>query len=77
MAPTMDPQPPTVTEVSFEHCAKPSVAAGALVGPLSHVKERLGACKEAGVTHLQMGIGGPLEQKVKTVETIRSLVDDI
>ena len=53
------------------------LAAGALVGPLGHVKERLAAYKEAGVTHLQMGLGGSLEQKLKTVETIRALVDDI
>ena len=53
------------------------LAAGALVGPLGHVKERLAAYKEAGVTHLQMGLGGSLDHKLKTVETIRALVDDI
>jgi F420-dependent oxidoreductase-like protein len=51
--------------------------ASALVGPLGHIKERLVAYKEAGVTHLQMGLGGSLETKVRTVETMRGLVDEI
>jgi len=51
--------------------------AASLVGPLGHVKERLVAFKEAGVTHLQMGLGGSLDTKVRTVETVRALVDEI
>jgi len=51
--------------------------ASTLVGPLDHIKERLVAYKEAGVTHLQMGLGGSLETKIKTVETMRGLVDEI
>jgi F420-dependent oxidoreductase-like protein len=53
------------------------LAAGSLVGPLGYVKERLAAYKEAGVTHLQMGLVGPTEAKIKTVETLRTLVDEI
>jgi F420-dependent oxidoreductase-like protein len=53
------------------------LASGSLVGPLGHVKERLAAYQQAGVTHLQMGLHGPLEAKVKTVEAMRTLVDDI
>ena len=51
--------------------------AAAMVGPLGHVTDRVVAYKEAGVTHLQLGLGGSLEAKVKTVETIRELVDSI
>jgi F420-dependent oxidoreductase-like protein len=53
------------------------LAAAALVGPLGHVKERLAAYKEAGVTHLQMGLHGTLEQRIATVETMRKLADEI
>ena len=51
--------------------------AGAIAGPLGYVKEKLAAYKQAGVTHLQMGLSGPLEAKLATVETLRKLVDDI
>ena len=51
--------------------------AASLVGPVGHIRERLVAYKEAGVTHLQMGLGGSIETKVKTVETMRQLVDEI
>ncbi|MEI7591877.1 MAG: LLM class F420-dependent oxidoreductase [Actinomycetes bacterium] len=51
--------------------------ASALVGPIGHIKDRLVAYKEAGVTHLQMGLGGSIETKMKTVETMRELVDQI
>lgn len=51
--------------------------AGALVGPEGYVKEKLAAYKQAGVTHLQMGLMGPIEAKIATVEKLRSLVDQI
>ena len=53
------------------------LSAAGLVGPLGHVKERLSAYKEAGVTHLQMGLHGSLEQRIATVETLRKLADEI
>ena len=53
------------------------LSAAALVGPLGLVKERLAAYKEAGVTHLQMGLSGSLEQRIATVETMRKLADEI
>ena len=53
------------------------LSAAALAGPLGHVKERLSAYKEAGVTHLQMGLHGSLEQRIATVETLRKLADEI
>ena len=53
------------------------LGAGALVGPVGHVKEKLAAYKEASVTHLQMGLSGSLEQKRDAVETMRKLVDEI
>ncbi len=46
-----------------------------LVGSEGHIGERIAAFHEAGVTHLQMGLSGSLEQKVKTVERMRKLVD--
>ncbi len=51
--------------------------AAALVGPEGYVKEKLAAYKQAGVTHLQMGLMGPIEAKIATVEKLRSLVDQI
>ena len=51
--------------------------AGALVGPEGYVKEKLAAYKQSGVTHLQMGLTGPTEAKIATVEKLRSLVDQI
>jgi F420-dependent oxidoreductase-like protein len=51
------------------------LAAASLVGPLGHVKDRLAAYRDAGVTHLQMGLTGSLADKVATVETLRDLVD--
>ena len=44
-----------------------------LVGPESHVAERIAAYKAAGVTHLSINPVGP--DPVKTVETLRSLLD--
>jgi F420-dependent oxidoreductase-like protein len=45
-----------------------------LVGPKSYVKERIGAFKEAGVTVLSVNpVGG---DAVKTIETLRELVDE-
>jgi F420-dependent oxidoreductase-like protein len=45
-----------------------------LVGPRSYVKERIGAFKEAGVTVLSVNpVGG---DPVKTVETLREIVDE-
>lgn len=46
-----------------------------LVGPKSYIKERIGAFKEAGVTVLSVNPVGP--DAVKTIETLRSLVDDV
>jgi F420-dependent oxidoreductase-like protein len=45
-----------------------------LVGPKSYIKERVGAYKEAGVTVLSVNPVGP--DAVKTVEILRSIVDD-
>jgi hypothetical protein len=53
------------------------LALAALVGPLGHVRERVAAFKQSGVTYLQMGLTGTLEDKVRTVETMRSIVDEI
>jgi len=47
----------------------------ALVGPLGHVRDRVAAYREAGVTHLQMALSGTLEEKVATVEAMRAIVD--
>jgi alkanesulfonate monooxygenase SsuD/methylene tetrahydromethanopterin reductase-like flavin-dependent oxidoreductase (luciferase family) len=44
-----------------------------LVGPESHVAERIAAYKEAGVTHLSVNPIGP--DAVKTIETLRTLID--
>ena len=52
------------------------LSATALVGPLGHVKERLAAYREAGVTHLQMSLHGSLDQRVATVEAMRKLADE-
>ena len=41
-----------------------------LVGPESHVAERIAAYREAGVTHLSVNPVGP--DPVKTIETLRS-----
>ena len=44
-----------------------------LVGPASHVKERIAAYREAGVTHLSVTpVGG---DPVRTVEQLRALID--
>ena len=43
-----------------------------LVGPASHVKERIAAYKEAGVTHLQVT---PVGDPTTTVEQLRELID--
>jgi F420-dependent oxidoreductase-like protein len=51
------------------------LAAAAMVGPLGFVQERVAAYHEAGVTHLQLGLGGSLDAKIKTVETMRGIVD--
>jgi F420-dependent oxidoreductase-like protein len=48
-----------------------------LVGSEGHIGERIAAYSEAGVTHLQMGLFGSLEQKIKTVEKMRKLVDGL
>jgi hypothetical protein len=45
-----------------------------LVGPKSYIKERIGAYKEAGVTVLSVNPVGP--NPVKTIETLREIVDD-
>ena len=51
------------------------LAAPSMVGPEGMVKEKIAAYAQAGVTHLQMGLFGPLDQKIKTVERMRALVD--
>jgi F420-dependent oxidoreductase-like protein len=48
-----------------------------LIGPEGYVRERVAAYKEAGVTYLQAGLFGTLEQKVATVEKLRSIVDSV
>jgi hypothetical protein len=45
-----------------------------LVGPKSYIKERIGAFKEAGVTVLSVNPVGA--EPVKSIETLRSIVDD-
>jgi hypothetical protein len=44
-----------------------------LVGPESHVAERIAAYRAAGVTHLNVTPIGP--DPVKTIETLRTLLD--
>jgi F420-dependent oxidoreductase-like protein len=51
------------------------LAGAALVGSEGDIGERIAAYDQAGVTHLQMGLSGSLEQKVATVEKMRKLVD--
>ena len=51
------------------------LAASALVGPRGHVEERLAAYAESGVTHLQVGLTGSLQDKIATVETLRAMAD--
>jgi F420-dependent oxidoreductase-like protein len=46
-----------------------------LVGPKGYIKERIGAYKEAGVTVLSVNPVGP--NAVQTIETLRSIVDDV
>ena len=53
------------------------LAKASLVGPEGFVKDRLAAYAEAGVTYLQCGLFGSTEQKVRTVETLRTLVDGL
>jgi len=43
-----------------------------LVGPVGHVKERLAAYAEAGVTHLSVNPVG--KDPVKTIEQLRELI---
>jgi F420-dependent oxidoreductase-like protein len=45
-----------------------------LVGPPSHVRERIGAYREAGVTVLSVSPIGP--DPVKTVETLKQIITD-
>ena len=45
-----------------------------LVGPVGHIKERVGAFKEAGVTVLSVNPVGP--DPVHQIETLRAIVDD-
>jgi hypothetical protein len=42
-----------------------------LVGPVGHVKERIAAYQEAGVTHLQVA---PVGDPVRTVDQLRQLI---
>jgi F420-dependent oxidoreductase-like protein len=44
-----------------------------LIGPAGYVKERLAAFKEAGVTTLNVNIGGP--EPEKTIEQLRGMID--
>ena len=53
------------------------LAAAALVGSEGQIKERMAAYAQSGVTHLQMGLSGTLEQKLKTVEKMRAFADDL
>jgi len=50
------------------------LAAASLVGPAGFVKERIAAYAAAGVTHLQLGLVGTTEQKVRMLEQFRALV---
>ncbi|WP_436796328.1 LLM class F420-dependent oxidoreductase [Actinospongicola halichondriae] len=45
-----------------------------LVGPIGHIKDRVAAYKEAGVTVLSVNPVGP--DAVRTVEALRGIVDD-
>jgi F420-dependent oxidoreductase-like protein len=49
---------------------------GSLVGSVGRVRDRIAAFKTAGVTHLQMMLHGTTEEKVRTVEQMRKLVDE-
>jgi F420-dependent oxidoreductase-like protein len=53
------------------------LAAAALVGPKGYVAERVAAYDAAGVTYLQLGLTGPTEQKVRTIEQLRQIVDAV
>jgi F420-dependent oxidoreductase-like protein len=58
------------------HVPKEWLQKSQLIGPKSFVKERLAAYKEAGITSLSIRpVGG--QDPVKTVETMRELVDDL
>ncbi len=51
------------------------LAAAHLVGPPSHVRERIGAYREAGVTVLSVSPVGP--DPVKTVEMLKQIITDV
>jgi F420-dependent oxidoreductase-like protein len=51
------------------------LAAGSLVGSEGYVKDRIAAYAESGVTHLQLTLIGSLEQKQRTLEKLRTIVD--
>jgi F420-dependent oxidoreductase-like protein len=53
------------------------LSAAALVGPKSHVAERVAAYANAGVTYLQLGLTGSLESKMRTIEAMREIVDGV
>jgi F420-dependent oxidoreductase-like protein len=53
------------------------LAASSLAGPVGFIKERVAAYAEAGVTHLSIGLSGSLEEKVRTIEAMREIVDDV
>jgi F420-dependent oxidoreductase-like protein len=51
------------------------LALGNLVGPAAHIRERIGAYREAGVTVLSVTPAGP--DPVKTMETLKQIVTDV
>jgi F420-dependent oxidoreductase-like protein len=53
------------------------LASACLVGPEGFVKEKIAAYAQAGVTHLQLGLMGSLQDKIATIEKMRKLVDAV
>jgi hypothetical protein len=47
-----------------------------LVGPAGYVRERLAAFRDAGVTYLNVQAVGSIDDKLRTIETLRGLVDE-
>ena len=50
---------------------------GSLIGPEGYVRERLAAYEAAGVTYFQAGLFGTIDQKLATVEKLRSILDNL
>ena len=49
--------------------------ATSLVGPVEYIRDRVAAYQEAGVTHLQTILEGPLEEKVSSIATLKEILE--